>query len=342
MMKPRPKSGPVLFLARGAAVLCLGVAQAFSQAQDKTADEAPHPPIPGFTPDELASAASHLSVLSGEIDKITLTKFVELASIFRDAAGGGRTAAGLFIDCKRVIDFEWDDKTRGEAAGWVDDNDEWLYCKAHAAALQVQLNYLALTLQAAATTSKLESDRERELSELFPLLMDHIDSVIDMPDPPGSSGFKTPKGRRLSFHESLNGSVFDQRYDLHTVFSKLKENWELDPFDIGGIYESSIMPYLRLNAPDQLVSAWQRRIDGERKIAARKEGKAEFNFNRLKLPSLEWGMHKDAFFANPSPQNAGRMIAHISEHKQTHPDAGDWVQEAIFILKGDSGDTATP
>ncbi len=282
-------------------------------------------PVLRIDPEDADAMRARLATLGEVIDDIELRKFQNLIDIFLDASAGGRAAADLYLDCIHEIDFRQAGKREIEFREWRQAHDDTLYDQKFTKALQLQLKYLAITLRAA---------RAEELETVFPLLVEHIEEITSLSAPPGAERFRARDGKPIQFRPSIGGSVFSRRYDLSFALSKL-ESWELDPFNIGGIYEATILPYLRSEDPGALLSAWRKRIEDEKRMAELREGKAEFDFLRLTLPELEWGMLKDEFQLSPSATTITRLLAHIDRHKATHPKAGSWVEEATSLLSPD-------
>lgn len=283
---------------------------------------------PQLSEEQMATLESQMASLSEQIKEANLKRAIGLVGIIRDAAGGGRSAAGFYADCYKVVRFDWEDKSRSEFLDWEKSNEDWLYDRRAAAAFQLQLNWLALTLQVAVT---------KDYAKAFSDVLRHVDQVLSLSAPPGSRDFVyksdgRSKPRNIPFPGGGGaGSIYARCYDLQWLLGDLP-NWEPDAFNIGGIYDQTILPYMRAETPERLMSAWQKRIDGERRLAAAMEGAAEYNFERLTLFELQWSMLKDQYLLSPTTVSVGKMLAHINAHKQTHPAAGTWITELHQML----------
>lgn len=228
---------------------------------------------------------------------------------------------------------------------WETANEERLKFGPYASALQTQLQFLWMATRAA---------QAEDISTIFPDLTAYIAKVGQMSEPP---------------HPLLDGNVsntvFAKVYELDDLLQSNDDNWELNPMNIGGIYEKTIYPYLRAELPSNLDNAWERRIQAETRLAqlfiefedgieryqqrnddesgqikGEVRGMANYVNTRYRdamtfeedvLPVLKWGQARDQFLYVDQAQGAKAMLDLIAANIG-HKSMNTWIAELSNLV----------
>ena len=164
----------------------------------------------------------------------------------------------------------------------------------------------------------------------------------------------------------MAGSIFVKAYELERVIGK-NDRWEAVPYDIAGIFDKSILPYLREENPAQLMTAWDKRIAqqtrmvefirakqaeqvrGDRDEKARIESQQrreqesrgilkdhdEDDFINNTLPSLKWERLVDMYLYVDKVTAAQEMLAFLNENVANRKTM-DWLNQ-LQAMVGDAG-----
>jgi hypothetical protein len=194
----------------------------------------------GLTSEQVLKIKEKLIELRQTIASASLEKNTSVSEIFLKASSSDKTARDFYLDTIKTINFDRYDKSGTEYRDWERSNEDRLDDDEFIQALRIQLRYLAISSEAA---------NNGDLAEIFPLLMEYIDGLTSMDEPP---------------HQMLNSpisdSIFAERYDLQDSLKERDKTWELNPTDVGGMYDKIILPYLRAQNRSQVMGAWERRI----------------------------------------------------------------------------------
>ncbi len=301
-----------------------------------------------LTPEQLEQIRVQLNTLDTSLQEISFQKNSNLTDIYLQAAASPKSALNFYLDCLQEVNFERLGKRETEFREWKDEFESYLESDELAGLLQIQLRYLAITTEAA---------RAETLADVFPLLTQYVDGLTSMSEIPNPGRprreFRSnrdrdrdrDRGREQPSEENgmatlepartVDATVFALRYDLAEELQKKATDWELDFLNVGGIYEKTILPYLRSEKPDQVLIAWQKRMDQEARLAMVYGDAAEEVFRRLTLPELQWGVLRDEYDLGAKAQAVAKMLAHIDAHKSSHPKAADWLAQARDIIFGE-------
>jgi hypothetical protein len=250
-------------------------------------------------------------------------RFASAVEDFRAALQNEDAAMALYLKCVEQADFIEQQKRGQDFRDWKRDNEGRLKNPAFRQALRFQLNWLALSMRAAA--------RPAEVAKLAPEAQDALRAIF--------ANAKSLAGQRELLSRSVFDSVFARTYNISE--SKLK-NWPSSPMQVGAIFDQVIMPPLR--KPDSLPAlsaAWDSRIQME---AARVEEFSGNNdepngltrretvspematFREEALPQLQWRKQVDLFQCGDQRAAALRMLSHINDNL-TNPNAPTWIEE---------------
>jgi len=250
-------------------------------------------------------------------------RFASAADDFREALQNEDAAMALYLKCVEQADFIEQQKKGQDFRDWKRNNEDRLKNPAFRQALRFQLNWLVLSMRAAA--------RPAEVAKLAPEAQEALRAIF--------ANAKNLSGQRELLSRSVFESVFARTYKVSE--SKLK-NWPSSPLQVAAIFDQIIMPPLR--KPDSLPAlsaAWDTRIQME---AARVEeffgGDDEPNgltrretvspematFREEVLPQLHWRKQVDLFQCGDQRAAALRMLTHINDNLTT-PNAPSWIEE---------------
>ncbi len=256
-------------------------------------------------------------------------------SAYNDAMGAGESALDLYLKCVEKVEYQDLKRKEGDFRDWKRKEDERLSKPGFKLALQHQLRWLSLTLQA--------SSEKADRSKLVPVAKEAMEGVF--------RDIALMKEQQAILKIPVTGTVFARAYGVTAV---KVEKWPLTPVDVANIYDQIIMPPLR-NPRDvpELQQAWIRRIQQEGLIVeywtskgkddnkpkdgrigmADTEGRSpEFEkFLIETVPNLQWQMEVDLFKAGDEAAASLRMLQHI-EKFQAFPSCKDWTDQFRALL----------
>ncbi len=211
----------------------------------------------------------------------------------------------------------------------------------------MQLRFLALSCRAAEV---------QDLDEVFAPMTAYVDSLSRLD--------KMPDQILMA---SVADSVFSQAYYLERLLGQNK-HWEPIPFNISGIYEKVILPYLRAEDREALMGAWDRRIEQQTRLVdflhiqkekelrgmsrdqERRQRQRQNNggnkimkehdkddFYRETLPNLQWSKLKDMYQYIDQMEGAKAMLSFI-EANIKHPKGEECFQDFQSVIES-GGDT---
>lgn len=198
-----------------------------------------------LTPEQIESLRARLKALKENLDNHLSSRNSGAGQVFAEASGDPKKAMELYLKCQKLVNFDEEGLPESDFRGWKEENEDRMKDPAFVESLQMQLRYLALSCQAA------ESEK---IDTIFPSLLSYVDSLSRMEELPTNA-----------VTGSVARSVFSEAYNLEKLLGD-NPNWEAIPFNIGGIYDSVILPYLREKNPSGLMNAWDKRIEQETRI----------------------------------------------------------------------------
>lgn len=276
-----------------------------------------------LTPEQIEVLKSQLAALKQNLDGHVTERNSTAGQRFAAAAADPRAAVELYLNCYKVVNFDREARSESDFRAWKDGQTDRLKDDGFLESLQQQLRYLALSCQAAQT---------KEIDEIFNPLLAYVDGLSRLENPPAQS-----------LTQSVANSVFAETFYLQRLLSD-NPTWEDVPFNIDGIYEKTILPHLREENPQALLSAWDKRIEQETRLvmmleAAREKelrGMSKDQERRVKtqqdrqggvvgsldkekfiartLPNLKWGKLKDQFLYIDQVMGAKAMLDFVEEH----------------------------
>jgi len=293
-----------------------------------------------LSPENIESIRQKLRTLEEDLKSHLSSKNVSAGERFATAAQDPRAAVDLYLKCHKLVRFERENRPDSDYRAWEDDQSDRLRGDRFVESLQLQLRYLALSCRAA---------EAEERSEVFSELLSYVDRLSRMEHLPTDA-----------LTDSVGGSIFAQAYHLERLLGQ-NDNWEPTPFDIGGIYDRTILPYLRQENPTALPNAWDKRIEQQTRIVSMieehkqdqlrglnrdEERRMRTNQNRQRgimgdldkedfyartLPQLKWNKMKDVFLYVSEVQAAQAMLPFVEEHL-THELGEQFHREFLSLI----------
>lgn len=251
-------------------------------------------------------------------------KYRTAMSAYTAAMANENGAMDLYLKCEEMLNFEQKKKKNSEFRDWKKQNDNKFSETAFRKALQLQLQWLSLTLKAASE----ETDREKLSLEVAA----YVDKMI------GQADSLAPYQSVLN--QSVTSTVFAQAYNIGGIEIK---DWPLSPGQIAAVYDQVILPPLRrFDRIEALKAAWQKRMTQEADLIDKwSSEKARGGLNARSpaydkfvaetLPELRWKAEMDFFKAGDERGAASRMLKHV-ENNISHRSATEWVEELGELL----------
>ena len=282
-----------------------------------------------LTPQEREELLKKLEALRASADARVDARFRAAIAAFSSAVSSPSAASDLYLKCIEKVNFTDQKRKSQDFREWKRREGDRLSSAGFSLALQIQLRWLILTLQAASENS----DRDQ--------LAAGARSVLETIT--GQASVLADHQQILS--QTVTSSVFARAYEINNIEV---EKWPLAPGDISQIYEEILLPPLRARRqPQELRAAWTRRIqhemimreqmpseeNGSRRVgmASATRSAAYERFVAEGLPQLQWEMEVDLFKHGDERTAASRMLAHI-ENNITHKTAAKWGDELVALL----------
>lgn len=250
-------------------------------------------------------------------------KYRGAMSAFSSAMSSENSAFELYLKCEELLNFEKKNKKAVDFRDWKKNNNDKFSEPGFRLALQYQLRWIVLSLQA---TSK-NADREKLALEGSKILDDLVADAEKL----------APYQSILN--QNVLSSVFAQAYQINGIEIK---NWPTAPGALENIYDELILPPLR--RPDRiapLTSFWQKRINQESELVLKwksngkeKSGEHSLEYEKFTtetLPQLRWNAEIDLYKAGDQQGAANRMLTIIEANLQ-HKAASKWIESLSSLV----------
>jgi hypothetical protein len=265
-----------------------------------------------------------LQTIQKQAESAIDTKYRNAMSAFGSAMNNENSALELYLKCEELINFEKKNKKTADFRDWKKNNNDKFLDTSFRLALQYQLRWTVLTLQA----SSENADRDKLSIEASKI----IDAIIN--DAEKLAPYQSV------LNQSVLSSVFAQAYKINGIEIK---NWPLAPGQLDAVYDEILLPPLRrADRISSLTSCWQKRMNhqGEIVLKWKSEGKSKSGENSLEyekfitetLPQLRWDADVDIFKAGDQRGASIRMLKHI-EDNIGHKSATKWAQNFNTLIE---------
>lgn len=249
---------------------------------------------------------------------------------FKKARDSSAAAHELYLNCVEKVRYEDQLKKASEFRDWKKRHKDRSDSPAFRLALQHQLNWLVLTLEAA-QVEDVSSLASRGISVLEAIIRDAEDL----------------KGQGQLLRSNPLSSIFA---DAYSVGNAEVGNWPKSPLDIDDLYEYVILPPLRTpETLDSLRKGWLKRIEHEGNLLEKWTNEASGDRDRKPAfekwlvegrQNLNWEMEIDLFQSGDQRGAAIRMLEHLKKNL-THKSAPKWIGQFTTLVEGGSLDAET-
>ncbi len=249
--------------------------------------------------------------------------------VLREAARDDASALNAYKQAVRGVEFAGVVRETRQWQDWEEQNEPRLRDRDFRASLRAVLEYLALSVDAQASS----------IEDVAPRLQRFAEMVFEHPEWTEPFQVEDEQGRRRGqprqspLMESSNQSVFVKWLRLEPLL-KTGKDWEDVPGNAEGIYEKSILPLWRETKNPALIDYWTARM--EREAAVAKESgrdQARLRFEQETLPQLRWARAKDLAVLGRTSEAVNEMIGILRTH-QAHPQFDRWAEELTALLGG--------
>lgn len=283
-----------------------------------------------LTDQERETLLRRLEVLQSSAEERVDARFRAAMAAYSSAAGSPTAASELYLKCVEKVNFIDQKRKSQDFRDWKRKESDELSSPGFGLALQIQLRWLILTLQAASENT----DR----AQLASAAQGIVNSMVEKTSTLG--------GHKRILNQPVTSSLFATAYQINHIEVK---NWTLSPGEIGAVYQQVILPPLRARRQtESLRAAWSQRIQQEISLRENEPDDGGTNGRRIglnavtrspayerfvadALPQLQWEMEVDLFKHGDQRAAAGRMLGHIEKHI-THKEAAQWGEEFVEML----------
>lgn len=266
------------------------------------------------------------------------------------AAASNETAATFWTNAVLAVQFAGVDHQSAAVREWKQGEGEGLKAKEGANAARLHLVWLGLTMQNAAGAERskllpavLDFVRQAEADEAA---MEHLDEQIEKAKA-GARGGAANKALSGETHAkklhnsimrmSVTGSPVAKMFQIGELLGgggKKKQKgggddpaggWEMVPGNVGGIYNSIVLPEFRATKDPRILNYWDRVIrKGQESIDPSMPDYEEKQWSQVKRPALLWARAQDMMQIGLHNRAITEMFAIIKGFPQ-HPEAANWI-----------------
>lgn len=316
------------------------------------ASPAPAAP-PTLTDEQTANIMKQLEQIEAQITKGRGDILGTALAKFRAAAASSKDALALYLDCYKLEHFDRRDLKMTDFQAWRDANEASLKDEDFLTGLQLQLEYLVMSIQA---------QEVKETKELGPLVVGlqaflpkaiaavqetikHTASGAIEPKNQGGNGAR-PGGNRSAgggrqgggggfagggqlgnmLRQSVKSSEFSVAYLLEDYLARA--DWSYSPLDIASIYSQVIFPYYLDQKPTEIGAQWDSRINAELALRKITQSESEYAvFFRERQPELAWEKASYMLANNVNPIMALADMLKVIRENPNHASAQSWLKE---------------
>ncbi len=279
-----------------------------------------------LSPSDREALLVQLEKIREEANSKVDSRYRAALAAFSRASNSPNAALDLYLKCEEMVNFDEMKKKNVDFREWKRNNDAKLSDAGFRIALQQQLRWLMLTLEAASE----KPDRDKLALEAGKIIESVVSQAQDL------------SAHRDFLKEAVTSSVFAGAYNISGI---KVENWPVSPAPVSAVYELVLLPPLR--RPDRIESlkaAWAKRMIHESALLDAWSGKpgekpkpgvhspAYDKFVSETLPNLRWEAEVDLFKAGDEKAAAKRMLTHIDENL-SHESAPKWAEDFVTMLQ---------
>ncbi len=271
-----------------------------------------------------------LELLREAAENSSKNRFSMALRAYRNAITSDAAAHDLYLKCIEKANFTDEKKSSQDFRDWKRMHKEKQDTPEFRRALQHQLNWLLLSIEASVNPDDIQSLAIKALSK--------IDAIMD--------DYEVLKDHRGLLNQDVLSSVYAKAYDINGLEAK---DWPLSPLKISEIYDKVVMPPLRnTTSVSRLRGAWKKRIEHEGLIrknwgkvpsssrVGMKKDVVSPEFLKWKAndyPELLWKKEMECYKAGDEKQSSTNMLGHLSEY-MSHKQSLRWTKEFQDLMSG--------
>lgn len=265
-------------------------------------------PAQSLTDDQAMRILEQLDELEDQIRSGTRRMRTTAVQRFREASASPRAATAFYLECVQKLDFEANEARQSDFRAWRDRNSRRLESDSHALALQLQLQYLVMSIRAAETDPT-------EIAPVIAELQQFMNNMV--------ANHERIAGQADMLRRPVTNTIFARAYGLDR--SLRNDNWEFGPMNYGGIFDKTLLPFYREFRPDQLGQAWNLRMRIEQTLAEGSMDRADYQrFLTDRIPEMQWQRAQDLYEHGFRDQAINEMLA-VVRNNAGHSRATGWI-----------------
>lgn len=229
-------------------------------------------------------------------------------SMLNRAANHADAALDIYLEAVESVDFKRKDKKESEFREWRDHHQEQHREASFKRSLQLQAQYILLTLE------MMQSKSDEDMARIISKVMTYADRLASL----------QPLDRRHILNQPLESAYVVGHMHIH-LSNNRNRAWVMRAGDLENIYDGFVFPtIIQLNNPELLKEAWGARLEQERNIAQKTNALEEFTTRRA--AELYWQRAKD-YHALGDLENGLLSMLKLLENNTQHPRALEWNEE---------------
>lgn len=318
-------------------------------------------PEPAMNEADRARILEKVQMLQKEFERQRKEITASALSRFESAASSEGAAVEFFLSCQKVIQDRTpdldptNDKEDAKAAQERMKQQIAAYeaARGKAAALQVVLQHLVLTIQAptmkdrGALVTRMRDMVAKAMNVAKMYAAPNVDPIKRSTPPKGNGKAKQPRqvtpsskeedrARRQIIQTMEQGglaSVFAQAYNLRNYFKPL-EGWSDSPLNLDSVYNGFIMDWYREHNPVELSNVWDEYLGHE--LALHRCSQDDNSFARWGITGykdLQWKKWMDLLkYGTRRPVALDELVKLVKENL-TYPGVEQWVADLTSIAQ---------
>ena len=268
-----------------------------------------------LSPEQRQSLLGELEKLEETVNEKRLSVRSSAVDAFRAASSSPKAAYDFYLRCHKELKFTRAEARESEYRAWREKQESRMKSDEAMTALQIQLQYLVITLRRA-EGAKLET--------LIPEIETFVANIVANVEELGSAS-------RILM-EPVNRTIFAEAYELNQ--SLKLDSWAFAPGNYQEVYNNIIFPFYRAEKPEMLAAAWDKRIQLEKFHTETTREDDKIALTKLedeKIPRLYWAKSVDLFENGFEDQSVLTMM-NILRSQSDHPDASKWIEQLKGLL----------
>ena len=321
----------------------------------------PPPPPPAFNEADQAKILEKVEMLQKEFERQRREVVQSALTRYESASSSESAAFEFFLQCQQAIKARMPDvdpandrqDAKAQAEKQKAEIAEYQAARGKAAALQIVLQHLVLTLQAPTV-----KDRGSLVSRLRDMIGKAVNAAATYSAPNAEPVKKVPvatnsKGRARSpqaqtqvrsreedrarkqiiqaMQQAAVSSVFGQAYNLSNYFETM-ENWSDSPLDLDGNYDNFILAYYRKSNPEELHNVWDEYLARALMLhRCTDDDNALANWVINGYKDLQWKRSMDLLKYGTRRAVALDDLVKMVKENLTNPNVKNWVTEMANV-----------